>query len=191
MKTIATILFTILSFFSVKSQTFPDKIKIVQNTYEYSDFIDTVELYKSDTIVLTNKRKISKLYSELEKYDTEDQLLSNFEIDTAFIHNNPDEILKLYDGKKQFDWNDKQKEFIFKKLNNVNVLREELNLYLSSYIPEKTYHRSSISRLLKFRRVAICGMGMPTYGTEYIISVYRNNEIINIFRKVVAFFDRL
>lgn len=180
MKTISTILLTILSFFSVKSQTFPEKIKIVQNTYEYSAFIDTVELYKSDTIVLTNKRKISKLYAELERYDTEGQLLSKFEIDTAFIHNNPDEVLKLYDGKKQFDWNDKQKEFIFKKLNDVNVLREELNIYLSSYTP-KTYHHFSISRLLKFRRTGICGMGMPTYRSEYVISVYSENNITNIF----------
>ena len=92
-----------ISFFSVKGQTIPDKIKIVQNTFEYSAFIDTAELFKSDTIALTNKRKISKLFTQLEKYDTEKQLLSKFEIDTAFIHNNPDEVLKLYDGKKQYD----------------------------------------------------------------------------------------
>lgn len=181
MKKTATILLTILSFFSVKSQTFPDKIKIVKNTYEYSAFIDTVELYNSDTIVLTHKRKISKLLAELERYDTEEQLLRKFEIDTTFIHNNPDEVLKLYSGKTKIVWNERQKEYIFKKLNDVNVCREELNNYISNYRPKKTYHRFSISRLLKFRRVAICGMGMPTYRSEYVISVYSENNITNIF----------
>jgi hypothetical protein len=181
MKTITTILLVIISFFSVKGQTFPDKIRIVQNTYEYSAFIDTVELYSSDTIVLTNKRKISKLFTELERYDSEEQLLNKFEIDTSFIHNNPDAVLKLYDGKEKFNWNEKQKEFVFQKLNDATLLREELNNYISNYRPKKTYHRFSISRLLKFRRVGICGMGMPTYRSEYVISVYNENNITNIF----------
>ncbi len=181
MKTITTILLVIISFFSVKGQTFPDKIIIVQNTYEYSTFIDTVELYKSDTIVLTNKRKISKLFTELKKYDSEEQLLIKFEIDTAFIHNYPDEVLKLYNGKTNIDWNEKQKEYVFKKLNNVNICREEINNYISNYRPIKSYHRYSISRLLKFNRVGICGMGMPTYRKEYVISLYSENNITNIF----------
>jgi len=181
MKTITTILLTILTFFSVKSQTLPDKIKVVQNTYEYSAFIDTVELYNSDTIVLTNKRMISKLFAELEKYDKEEFLLEKFEIDTAFIYNNPDYVLSLYDGKTKIDWNPKQKEYILKKLNNGNICRKEVNNYISSYTPKKTYHRFSISRLLKFRRVGICGMGMPTYRSEFIISLYNKNNEINIF----------
>lgn len=170
-----------MTFFSVKSQILPDKIKVVQNTYEYSAFIDTVELYNSDTIVLTNKRKISMLFAELEKYDKEELLLEKFEIDTAFIQNNPDDVLSLYNGKTKIDWNEEQKEYILRKLNDVNVCREELNNYISNYTPQKTTHRFSISRVLKFRRVGICGMGMPTYRSEYIISVYNKNEITNIF----------
>lgn len=181
MKTITTILLVIVSFFSVKGQVFPDKIRIVQNTYEYSAFIDTVKLYSSDTIVLTNKSKISKLFLELERYDSEEQLLNKFEIDISFIRNNPDEVLKLYDGKEKFDWNEKQKEYILKKLNDATVLREELNNYISNYRSKKTHHRFSIYRLLKFRRVGICGMGMPTYRSEYVISVYREKNITNIF----------
>ena len=170
-----------ISFLSVKSQTFTDKIKIVQNTYEYSAFIDTVELYNSDTILLTNKRKISKLLAELERYDNEEQLLEKFEIDTAFIRNNPNEVLKLYDGKNKFDWNEKQKEYILEKINDINVCREELNNYISSYTPQNKYRRFSISRLLKFRSVGICGMVMPTYRNEFVISVYNENDIKNIF----------
>jgi len=181
MKTIATILLMTISFFSVKSQTFPDKIKIVQNTFEYSAFIDTVELYSSDTIVLTNKRTISKLFAELEQFDNEKQLLEKFEIDTAFVRNNPNEILKLYDGEKKFDWNEKQKEYILDKINDVSVLREELNNYISSYTPKHKHRRFSISRLLRFRRVGICGMGMPTYRGEFIISLYNENNVTNIF----------
>lgn len=181
MKTITTILLVIVSFFSVKGQAFPDKIRIVQNTYEYSAFIDTVKLYSSDTIVLTNKSKISKLFIELERYDSEEQLLNKFEIDIAFIRNNPDEVLKLYDGKEKFDWNEKQKEYILKKLNDATVLIEELNNYISNYRSNKTHHRFSIYRLLKFRKVGICGMGMPTYRSEYVISIYREKNITNIF----------
>lgn len=170
-----------ISFFSVKSQTFPDKIKIVQNTFEYSAFIDTVELYSSDTIVLTNKRTISKLFAELEQFDIEKQLLEKFEIDSAFVRNNPNEILKLYDGEKKFDWNEKQKEYILDKINDVSVLREELNNYISSYTPKNKHRRFSIARLLRFRRVGICGMGMPTYRSEFIISLYNENNVTNIF----------
>lgn len=180
MKTITTILLVIISFFSIKGQI-PDKIRIVQNTYEYSAYMDTVELYNSDTIVLTNKRKISKLFTELEKFDNEDQLLNKFEIDTAFIQNYPDEVLNLYDGKEKFDWNKKQKEFISQKLNNVESFKEEINNYISNYRPKKPYHQFAISKLLKFRRVGICGMGMPTYRSEYVISVYNENNIANIF----------
>jgi hypothetical protein len=170
-----------ITFLSVKSQELPDKIKIVQNTYEYSAFIDTIELYNSDTIVLTNKRKISKLLAELESYDNEEQILERFEIDTAFIRISPNEVLKLYDGKKKFDWNEKQKEYILGKINDLNVCKEELNSYISSYAPRSKNRRFSISRLLRFRRVGICGMGMPTYRNEFIISVYNENDIRNIF----------
>lgn len=128
MKTIATTLLITISFLSVKSHTFPDKIKIVQNTYKHSLY--NVELYYSDTIVLTNKRKISKLFTELKKYDHEEQLLEKFEIDTAFIRNNLDEVLSLYDGKNTYDRN--EKELIFEKLNNVSVCYEELSNYITN-----------------------------------------------------------
>ncbi|HAO07102.1 MAG TPA: hypothetical protein DCQ50_08950 [Chryseobacterium sp.] len=180
MKTITTILLTILTFFSVKSQTLPDKIKVVKNTYAYSA-LDKIALDKSDTIVLTNKRKVSKLFSELVKYDNEEQVLEKFEIDTAFIRNHPDYVLSLYDGKEKIDWNKKQKEFILKKLNDINVLKEELNNYISNYKPKNTYHRFSISRLLKFHRVTICGMGMPVYRSEFVVMVYYKNDIANTF----------
>lgn len=181
MRTIASIALTILSFLSVKSQTFPDRIMIVQNTYEYPAFIDAVKLNQSDTIVLTNKRKISKLFTELEKYDDEEQLLRIFAIDPAFIKNNPDDVLNLYKGNTKLDWNKKQKHYIMNKLNNADVIREEINNYISSYTPGKASRRFSFSRLFKFRRVTICGMAMPRYDSEYIISVYDENEITNIF----------
>lgn len=182
MKTITTILLLVNLCFFVQGQSLPDKISIVQNTYEYASLSDTVTLYKSDTIVLTNKRKISKLLAALAKYDTEEQLLIKFGIDTAFIHNNPDEVLKLYDERTKIDWNVKQKEYIFKKLNDGNVWREEINNYISNYTPQKTYHRFSIARFLKFRRVFICGMGMPTYRSEYVIAVYNGNNMTHIFK---------
>ena len=110
MRKIAAILLMIC-FFSVKSQTFPGKIVVVKNTYQTQFFPDREEIYESDTIVLNNKRKISILYSELVKFDTKEKILAKFEIDTNFILNNPNELLKLYDGyyEKKLDWNENKK----------------------------------------------------------------------------------
>ncbi len=181
MKTIATILLITTSFFSVKSQILPDKIKIVRNTFEYSVFIDTVKLYKSDTIILTNKRKILKLLAELEKYDNEEQLLEKFEINTAYIRNYPNKVIKLYDGKRKFDWNEKQRKFILEKINDSNLCRAELNNYISNYTPKNKHRLLYIYRFLRFRRAVICGLGRPTYRSEFIISLYSENNVTNKF----------
>lgn len=181
MKRTATLLLMTWTFLSVKSQTLPDKINIVQNTYAYSAFIDTVELYDSDTIVLTDKRKISKLFAELEKYDNEELLLEKFEIDTAFIQNNPDYVLSLYNGKMKIDWNKEQKKYILRELNDINVCKDLINKYISNYTSKKKIHLFPITRLRNFRLSGICVMGRPTYRTEYVISIYNNNIITNIF----------
>jgi|GEM_PF-1199825 len=179
MKKTATILLMIIYSLSIKGQTFPDKIVVVKNLYESQYFTDKEDIVDSDAIILTNKRKISNLFTELVKFDKEKQLLKKFEIDTSFILKNPNDLLKLYSGKNKIDWNEKQKEFVFEKLTDFNVYKSELNGYLSLYQPTKPHHSFPI--FLKRHRVAICGMGMPTYRYEYVISLYNKNEITNIF----------
>ncbi len=178
MKQISIILLLIITFLSVKSQVLSDKIQIVNNTYEC--LINGLALYKSDTIVLTNKKKISKLLTELEKYDNEEQLLKKFKIDTAFIRNNLDTILKLYDGDAKFAWNEKQRKYILKKFINMDY-KEEVNNYLSNHYPSRKYRKFSISKLLRLRKRFICGMAVPTYRDEFVISVFNRNKITNIF----------
>ena len=179
MKKTATILLLTICFLSAKSQTLPDKIVVVKNIYQSQYFTDKEDLFDSDTVVLTNKRKIYNLFTELVKFDDEAQLLNKFEIDTTFILKSPNELLKLYSGKNKIDWNQKQKEFIFKKLTDFNIYKSELKGYFSHYTSAKPYH--SVLRFLKRHPVAICGMGMPTYRHEYVILLYNKNEIANIF----------
>ncbi len=179
MKKTLTIVLLIICFLSVNSQTLPDRIVVVKNSYQSQFYPDQEELYKSDTVVLTNKRKIEMLFTELVKFDKEELLLSKFEIDTAFILNNPNELLKFYNGNHEIDWNPKQKEFIFGKLTDFNVYKSELNLYLSNCNPGKPPHR--LPKFLRRHRIAICGTGMPTYSSEYIILLYNKHDLINIF----------
>ena len=168
-----------ICFLSANSQTLPDRIVVVKNSYQSQFYTDQEERYKSDTVVLTNKKKIEILFTELVKFDKAELLLSKFEIDTAFILNNPNELLKLYNGNHEIDWNPKQKEFIFGKLTDFNLYKSELNLFLSSCNPGKPPHR--LPKFLRRHRIAICGMGMPTYSSEYIISLYNKHDLINIF----------
>jgi hypothetical protein len=179
MKKIVTIVLLIICFLSVKSQTFPDRIVVVKNSYQSLPFTDQEDRYESDTIILTNKRKIENFFTELVKFDKPELLLSKFEIDTAFILNNPNELLKLYNGGQKIDWNPKQKEFIFGKLTDFNAYKSELNRYLSSCNPGKPPHR--LPKFLRRHRIAICGMGMPTYSYEYLISLYNKHVLLNIF----------
>ena len=161
MKKTASILLLIICFLSVKGQYYPDKIIVVKNTYPNQFFSEKEEdVYSSDSIALISKRKISELFSELYKFDSEEQLLDKFGIDTNFIINNPTELLKLYDGKNKIDWNEKQKEYIFKKITDINAYKSGINEYLSK---------------------GCCYTMHNPYRYEYVISLYNKNNITNIF----------
>ena len=162
MKTITTIAILIFCSFSIWAQSFTDKIRIVQNTYQNQAFSDQEKLYDSDTIILTSKRKISKLISELSEVNSESQLLSEFGLDTNYIINNTVDLLKLYDGyyKNELDWNEKQIDFIFEKLTDLDIYRTQLNQYLSKGCCYTMHH---------------------SYRYEYILILEEENEITNIF----------
>jgi hypothetical protein len=160
-KIVATLIFSIC-LISVKAQSFTDSIIVIKNTYQNQFFLDSEKLYSSDIIKITGKRKVSALISELTKFDEEGQLLFKFGIDTNFIINNPEEVLKLYNGyyEKNIDWNEKQKEFIFGKLVDVSSYKSGLKEYLSK---------------------GCCYTMHNSYRYEYVIKLYSNNIITNIY----------
>lgn len=161
MKKTAAILLILICFLSVKGQSFPDKIIVIKNTYQDQFLADNEEgIYSSDSIALTNKRKISKLITELFKFDSEEKLLYKFGIDTNFIKKNPTELLKLYYGKNKIDWNESQKEYIFNKLTDINTYKHQLNNYLSR---------------------GCCYSMHNSYRYEYVVLLLNQNNIINIF----------
>jgi hypothetical protein len=160
-KTITIIVLTICSI-SLKAQFHTDSLIIIRNTYQNQIFQDNEELYNSDRIKINGKRKVLKLISELTRFDEENHLLVKFGIDTNFIKNNPGEVLKLYDGyySKNIDWNEKQKEFIFGILIDINNYKSGLKEYLSK---------------------GCCYTMHNPYRYEYVIKLYSNNAIQNIY----------
>lgn len=160
-KTIAIIVLTIC-FMSVKAQSLTDSIIVLKNTYQNQVLQDSEELYSSDRIKISRKRKVLKLISELTRFDEERQLLFKFGIDTNFIKNYPAEVLKLYDGfySKNIDWNEKQREFIFGKLIDINSYKSGLKEYLSK---------------------GCCYTMHNPYRYEYVIKLYSNNVIQNVY----------
>lgn len=88
MKTTTTIVILLFCSFSIWGQPSTDRIRIVQNTFQNQAFGEQEKLYNTDTIILTSKRKISKLISELSEIKSKSQLLSEFGIDTSYIINN-------------------------------------------------------------------------------------------------------
>ncbi len=168
-------------YLSIISQTLPDKIVIIKNIYQNQYFSKNEEIFKSDTIVLSNKKKINNLYTQLVRFDKEEQLLNRLGIDTTFTQNSPDKLLKGFNdnNKSKFDWNQKQKEFIFKKLTDINVYKSELNEYLYRYNLYSTYHH--FPKFFKSHRISYCGMGTPIYNREYLILLYNKKDISDIF----------
>lgn len=188
MKKIVTLLLLTLFVFPVKSQTVPDKIVVVKNKYEVqhlyffqgdSVFSEDEISVVSDTIVLTRKRAIANLYKELVKFDTEERILEKFKLDTAYILKNPNKLLKLFSGEEEIAWNEKQKEFIFEKLTDLNTYKFEFDQYLSEYTPSKKHQ--IFSGLCKHDQFSYCSLGMPHYLDEYVILLYQNNQIINTY----------
>lgn len=163
MKTITTIAILIFCSFSIWGQSFTDKIRLVQKTYQNQAFNEQEKLYDTDTIIFTSKRKISKLISELSEVNSESHLLSEFGIDTTYIINNTGDLLRLYDGyyKNELDWNEKQIDFIFEKLTDLETYSTQLNQYLSKGCCYTMHH---------------------SYRYEYILILEEENEITNIFK---------
>lgn len=148
-----------LNLFLARSygQTFShDSIVIYKNTYVASFFLNDVEkLYHTDTYLIKSQNgkyfingqqlsewKIKKLLSAIDAENNSDNSLSKYHIDTNWIKQHPDELVSSYKNKKDFTWNDKQKEYIYDKLTNIENYNKALAEYLSdgsSYTMHNSY----------------------------------------------------
>jgi hypothetical protein len=151
------ILFFLSFSITANCQNYIDKIIITKNVYT-ARYNKSDSLYKSENKTITNKKAIFKILEKFKKVDSKNYLLSKYKIDTTFIKNNPDEILKLYSNKLEFDWNSKQKEFIFKELCNLNNYKKELDEYLDN---------------------GCCYTMHNFYKNEYVINFYKNSNLTN------------
>jgi hypothetical protein len=128
----------------VSGQTLPDSIVIFRNTYANS-FDGGDNLYDSKKILLIrnnekiylNNRRISKakvldLLKELKNQENQSYSLSNFGLDTVWIKQNPEELLKLYSDKRRVVWNKEQTDFIYQKLTNLDEYVKAHKKQLSS-----------------------------------------------------------
>jgi hypothetical protein len=155
-------------------QVLPDSMIVKKNTYIHTytnTFRSEDKLYSSNQYLIKrkgnkysfkrhriSKSKIGELLAELTNLDNTNNLLSKYEVDTTWLKNNPAEVLKLYSDTTQVEWNEEQKEYIFKKLINITFYRNELLDYLSDG-GNYTMHNS--------------------YKNEYELYFYQNGGIIN------------
>jgi hypothetical protein len=180
------ILTIILLFISLSSvgQTLPDSVVIIKKTY-VNDFSGNDNIYRTDnySIILDDNRyslngdritksKILNLLTELTKASNADNSLVKYKLDTNWIKSNPVKLLKLYTDKERYEWNEQQKEFIFKKLTDLSIYKEELSDFLlsgrsytmhNSYKNEfiiKFYKKGTISNEIKSRKY-VWGYKMP------------------------------
>ena len=130
----------LLAPISAIGQTIPNSITITRITYvtrflENSDTVYRREIYSivldGKTYKLNNKKvkksKIQILLNELSKSNNSVNSLAKYGIDTSWIINNPSKLLELYSDKEDIDWNEPQKQFIFKELTDISNFREYLN----------------------------------------------------------------
>lgn len=126
------------------AQTLPDSIVISQNMF-VNNFQGGDASYKSkkfsinkknDKLYLNNKKvptsKILDFLHELKNQENYSYSLSNFGLDTVWIKQNPEELLKLYSDKSRVVWNKEQKEFIYQKLTNLDEFVKAHKQQLSS-----------------------------------------------------------
>ena len=178
-----TIILLLPSLLAV-GQALPDSVVIIKNTY-VNNFSGSDNIYRTENYSIIrngnryvlngdriSKSKILNLLTELTKPSNNDNSLAKYELDTNWIKTNPMDLLSLYSDKERVDWNEQQREFIFKKLTDLSNYREELSDFLSngssytmhnSYKNEfliKFYTKGAITNEVKSRKY-VWGYKMP------------------------------
>lgn len=160
--------FILLTSLSAAGQTLPDSMVVTKNTYVNS-FTDGDNLYGTERFsVLLNGNgyivngdrvatsKIIHLLSAIKDLSNTNNSLPKYQIDTNWIKNNASQLLAYYSNRERFAWNEKQKEFIYKELTNLDNYRKELKDYLSSgccYTMHSSYRNEYIGQVFSKGRV--------------------------------------
>jgi hypothetical protein len=198
----------LLTSLSALGQSLPDSIIIIiRNTY-VNNFSDGENLYQAErfSIVrngnsynLNNNRigkgKIRNLLSAISDRGNENNSLAKYQIDTNWIKTNPGKLLAYYSNKEDFTWNEKQKEFIYTELTDLQNYKESLAYYLSdgccytmhnSYKGEyiiQLFSKGNIINTIKSRRY-VWGYKMPW--TTQIGDTLYNYEIETALKKIIS-----
>lgn len=154
-KIFIAIIFSLL-FSITNANNIADSIVIVRDTYQ-----DNYLLAFPRKVIVTSKCKIKRFISELEKVDTQKNILTKFKVDVDLIKTKPEELLDLYDDRNKinYDWNVKQKEYIYKKLSNIDNYLDVIKIYFAR------------------------GSMYSGHGIEYqfLIKIYHNGHVINSY----------
>ncbi|HYF29609.1 MAG TPA: hypothetical protein VD993_00670 [Chitinophagaceae bacterium] len=162
------------------SQSLPDSIVIHRLTY-VADFIqgkngltNGERLQGTDTYSIIRRKdhfysrhgkrlsssRVKRLLAELQRPEAPGKSLAKFGIDTHWIKNNLDKVLKL-SMRNGFEWNARQRAFIFEALTNWAAYEWKLNDYLSAGGGYTMHH---------------------AYRSEIIIDIYRKGAPAKVFR---------
>jgi hypothetical protein len=79
-----------------------------------------------------NKEKVVLLLQELAVPSNSINTLIKYGVDTAWVRNNPEDLLKLYPDKDRVEWNQEQRKFIYGKLTSIKDHQRQLDYYLNS-----------------------------------------------------------
>lgn len=163
------IVFFLLASVSVAGQSLPDSLIVIKNTY-VTNFEGGESLYQSERFsVLYNgnsyflnggrisKSKIRDLLSSIKDSSNGNNSLAKYQIDTNLIKSNPKDLLRFYSEKDKIEWNEQQKQFIFKELTNLHNYTERLNGYLAaggSYTMHSFYKYEYIIQFFSSGKIA-------------------------------------
>ena len=155
-----------LGCFAIKGQTLPDSIIILKITYINNGWSDTAYAESIYQVKKTNFTKsfnfyesnensinisvVSDLLKELKNPDNFKNGLSRYQIDTNWVKNHIDKLIKRSPYAKRYFWNEKQRTFIKTSLTNSKNYELGLHNYLNNGCCYTMHNNYSYQLKIKF-----------------------------------------
>lgn len=163
------IAFLLVAPLSAIGQLLPDSMVVIKNTY-VNNFTDGDNLYRTERFSVLhkgnsyylNRNRISKakiidLLSAIKDTNNTNNSLAKYQVDTNWIKSNPNELLHFYSDKERIEWNEQQKDFIFKELTNPQNYTESFSDYLAfgcCYTMHRSYKNEYIVQFFSSGKIA-------------------------------------